>query len=76
MRLSLLHCERKLIAKHGRDWRLRVLDDEVVQFLKVKDYVHKQIEYRGFIFADFNRLIASVKSHNKQLTTCSGEVQL
>lgn len=41
-RLSLLKAERYLVAKHGRDWRLCVFDDQVVQFLKVRDDIHKR----------------------------------
>jgi hypothetical protein len=39
-RLSLLNAERHLVAKHGRDWRLCVFDDQVVQFLKLRDDIH------------------------------------
>lgn len=39
-RLSLLNAERELVAKHGRDWRLCVFDDQVIEFLKVSEYVH------------------------------------
>jgi len=41
MRLSLLNCEREFVAKYGCDWRLRVFDDEVVKFLKMREYVHR-----------------------------------
>jgi hypothetical protein len=43
-RLSLIDAERYLVAKHGRDWRLCVFDDQVVQFLKVRDYVHARMQ--------------------------------
>jgi len=38
IRFRLFRSERKLMAKHGRDWRLCTFDDEVVQFLKASDY--------------------------------------
>jgi hypothetical protein len=66
MRLSLFHCKRQLIAKHGRDWRLCVLDDEVIQFLKVEKYVHKQMEYRGFTLNDLKGRIQAIKAQTRQ----------
>lgn len=40
MRISLLNAESEFAAKYGCDWRLRVFDDEVVKFLKMREYVH------------------------------------
>lgn len=48
-------------AQDGPNWKLCVFDDEVVQVLKVRDYVHKQMEYRGYTLADFKRIKASVE---------------
>ncbi len=40
MRRRLLNTERKFVSKYGCDWRLRVFDDEIVQFLKFSKYIH------------------------------------
>ena len=40
VRLSLLNAEREFVAKYGCDWRLCVFDDQVVQFLEMRKYVH------------------------------------
>lgn len=40
VRFSLFKCERQLIAKYGRNWRCRVLNDEIIQFLQISDYIH------------------------------------
>jgi len=42
--LNLFSCERKLIAKHGSDWRLRVFDNEFVEFLKLVEHAHSVID--------------------------------
>lgn len=44
VRFRLFQTERKLIAKYGRDWRLRVLNDECVQSLETFRYVHGVME--------------------------------
>lgn len=41
IRLNLLACKRKLIAKHGPNWRLCLFDYEVVEFLKLVEYAHR-----------------------------------
>lgn len=41
VRLNMIAQRMKLIAKHGRNWRLCVTDYEVVQFLQCESYVHK-----------------------------------
>lgn len=43
IRFNLFSCRRKLIAKHGRNWRLCVFDYEVVEFVKLADHAHKVI---------------------------------
>ena len=33
----------KLVAKYGRNWRLRVLDYEVIKFLQLERDIHKPL---------------------------------
>lgn len=40
IRLNLLARERKLVAKHGANWRLRVFDNEVIEFLELVNHAH------------------------------------
>jgi hypothetical protein len=40
IRLNLLACECQLVAKYGLDWRLRVLEDQVLEFLVLVEYAH------------------------------------
>ena len=45
IRLNLIAYKMKLIAKHGRNWRVCVFDDDVVKFLELVEYVHKNVKW-------------------------------
>jgi hypothetical protein len=40
LRFRLFAYRMKFVAKHGRNWRLCLFDDEVVEFLETVEYVH------------------------------------
>jgi hypothetical protein len=47
VRFRLFQAERKLIAQYGRDWRLRVFNNECVESLKMFDKIHTMMSNPG-----------------------------
>ena len=59
IRFRLFNYQRELAAKYGRNWRLCLFNNEVVQFLKARDYIHRIIKPSSA--HETNGLIRSIK---------------